>query len=143
MTIRKKHFDRHDQGRALTQNRRTGGEPNEMGTPLVLVITSVVSLTLTVCPLVSVAAENSYVPAHGAAIVLFDEKDLSNFDSFLKTKGLNSNPEHVFTVENGVIHISGSEFGYLITKREFDNYYLRAEFKWGEADARSAGGRGA
>ena len=32
-----------------------------------------------------------------------------------------------------MIHISGSEFGYLITKPESDNCYLRAEFKWGEA----------
>jgi hypothetical protein len=38
----------------------------------------------------------------------------------------------VFQVDNGVIHISGSEFGYVITKKEFSNYYLRAEFKWGE-----------
>ncbi len=82
----------------------------------------------------AVAGEGSSdVPAHGKAIVLFDGGGLDNFDSFLKTKGLNNDPEHVFQVENGVIHVSGTEFGYLITKREFANYYLRAEFKWGEA----------
>ena len=91
------------------------------------------TVVMAACPRIAVAAGNSYVPAHGSAVVLFDGKDLSNFDSFLKTKGLNSDRDHVFTHENGVIHISGSEFGYLITKREFDNYYLRAEFKWGEA----------
>ena len=74
----------------------------------------------------------SYVPPHGDAIVLFDGSGLANFDSFLKTKGLNNDPEHVFTFENGVIHVSGTEMGYLITKQEFANYYLRAEFKWGE-----------
>ena len=72
------------------------------------------------------------IPPHGAAVVLFDGKDLHNFDSFLKTSGLNSDPAGVFRVEGGAIHISGTEFGYLITKREFQNYYLRAEFKWGE-----------
>ena len=72
------------------------------------------------------------IPAHGDAVVLFDGKDLSNFDTFLKTKGLNSDPEHVFQVENGVIHVSGKEFGYIITKKEYQNFYLRAEFKWGE-----------
>ena len=73
------------------------------------------------------------IPPHGQAIVLFDGTSLHNFDSFLKTKGLNSDPEHVFSLEKGMIHISGAEFGYLITKREYANYYLRAEFKWGEA----------
>ncbi len=75
----------------------------------------------------------SDIPRHGKAIVLFDGKSLANFDSFLGTKGLNNDPEHVFRLENGLIHISGAEFGYLITKREYANYYLRAEFKWGEA----------
>ena len=82
----------------------------------------------------AVAGEGgSYVPPHGKAIVLFDNGHRDQFDSFLKTKGLNNDPEHVFTFENGVIHISGTEFGYLITKREFADYYLRAEFKWGDA----------
>jgi hypothetical protein len=72
------------------------------------------------------------IPRHGPAVVLFDGKDLSQFDSFLRTTGLNSDPNQVFTVENGAIHVSGREFGYLITKQEYKNYYLRAEFKWGE-----------
>jgi 3-keto-disaccharide hydrolase len=76
---------------------------------------------------------DSYVPAHSNAVVLFDGNAPATFDSFLKTKGLNNDPEHIFTFENGVIHISGAEFGYLITKQNFANYYLRAEFKWGEA----------
>jgi len=100
---------------------------------LILETAIIATLGLAISSSKASAAENSYVPAHGEPIVLFDGKDLSNFDSFLKTKGLNNDPDHVFMLENGVIHISGSEFGYLITKREFDNYYLRAEFKWGEA----------
>ena len=77
-------------------------------------------------------ATSSEIPPHGAAIALFDGRDLANFDTFLKEHGLNNDPDHVFRVENGVIHVSGQEFGYLITKQEFANYYLRAEFKWGE-----------
>ncbi len=76
---------------------------------------------------------NSYVPAHGNAIVLFDGSAPDTFDSFLKTQGLNHDPDHVFTFENGVIHVSGTEMGYLITKQDYADYYLRAEFKWGEA----------
>ncbi len=72
------------------------------------------------------------IPAHGEAIVLFDGSSLDNFETFLKTKGLNSDPEHIFRVEDGILHVSGKEMGYIITKQSFHNYYLRAEFKWGE-----------
>jgi hypothetical protein len=72
------------------------------------------------------------IPKHGRAVVLFDGKNLDHFDLFLKSSGLNSDPHRVFIVENGVVHVSGTEFGYFITKKEFKNYYLRAEFKWGE-----------
>lgn len=77
-------------------------------------------------------AEAKGIPKHGPAVVLFDGKDLSQFDTFLNPSGLNSDPNHVFTVEKGAVHVSGREMGYFITKQEFKNYYLRAEFKWGE-----------
>jgi hypothetical protein len=80
----------------------------------------------------TVSAQAKDIPKHGHAIVLFDGKDLSHFDTFLPSAGLNSDPNHVFTVENGLVHISGTEFGYFITRQEYKNYYLRAEFKWGE-----------
>ncbi|MGP8271411.1 MAG: DUF1080 domain-containing protein [Terracidiphilus sp.] len=72
------------------------------------------------------------IPKHGRAMVLFDGKDLSQFDTFLPSTGLNADPNHVFMVENRLIHISGREMGYIVTKQEFKSYYLRAEFKWGE-----------
>lgn len=79
-----------------------------------------------------VAAWAQKIPPHKKAVVLFDGKDLKSFDVFLKTRGLNSDPEHVFQVEDGVVHVSGKEMGYIITKDEYKNFYLRAEFKWGE-----------
>jgi Domain of Unknown Function (DUF1080) len=81
------------------------------------------------------------IPEHGAAIVLFEGTSLGNFDTFLQEKGLNSDPDHVFQVENGVIHVSGKEMGYLITKKEYTNFYLRAEFKWGEGTYGSREGK--
>jgi len=74
----------------------------------------------------------SDIPRHGKPIVLFDGHGLGQFDTFLKIQGLNKDPDHVFQVEKNVIHVSGKEFGYIITKQEFQDYYLRAEFKWGE-----------
>jgi hypothetical protein len=72
------------------------------------------------------------IPPHDKAIVLFDGSSRDSFDSFLRSKGLNCDPDHVFQVENRLIHISGKEFGYLITKQSYHDFYLRAEFKWGE-----------
>lgn len=80
----------------------------------------------------SALAATKGIPPHGSAVALFNGSNLSNFDMFLRNSGLNSDPNGVFQVEKGVIHISGKEFGYIITKQEYKNYYLRAEFKWGE-----------
>ena len=41
-------------------------------------------------------------------------------------------PAKVFTVHDGMIQISGEEFGGLTTKDEFHDYHLIAEWKWGE-----------
>ena len=59
---------------------------------MVVLVASLASMVAIACPWRVAAAENSYVPAHGNAIILFDGKDLSNFESFLKTKGLNKIP---------------------------------------------------
>ena len=74
----------------------------------------------------------SSIPAHDAAVVLFDGKDLSQFDTFVRGRALNADPTGVFRVENGLIHVSGYEMGYIVTKRSFHRFYLRAEFRWGE-----------
>jgi hypothetical protein len=71
-------------------------------------------------------------PAHGALTPLFDGSTLSNFDIVLRGGEMNQDPDHVFTIEDGMVHVSGKTFGYFITKKEYSNYYLRAEFKWGE-----------
>ncbi len=50
--------------------------------------------------------------------------------------GLNNDPLHVFTIElvdgQPVLHVSGEVFGGYSTKKEFGNYHLKAEIKWGE-----------
>jgi hypothetical protein len=72
-------------------------------------------------------------------IKLFNGKDLTNFYTYLgspgkgqKPYGKNNDPEKVFTVENGMICVSGKVFGGLITEKEYDHYHLIVEFKWGE-----------
>jgi hypothetical protein len=65
-------------------------------------------------------------------IHLFNGTDLSNFYTFIKDRGRGVDPQKVFTVEDGMLHISGEEFGCVTTEKEFDNYRLVVEFKWGE-----------
>ena len=91
---------------------------------------SVVFASILFASVLSAATKD--IPPHGAAIVLFNGHDLSGFDTFLKSKGLNDDPDHVFQVEQGIIHVSGTEMGYIITKQDYQNYYLKAEFKWGK-----------
>ena len=62
---------------------------------------------------------------------LFNGKDLKGWYSFLQSKGKNNDPEKVFSVENGLLHITGKEFGYLCTEKKYKNFHLVAEFKWG------------
>ena len=72
------------------------------------------------------------IPSHGKLSPLFNAKNFTGFDTLLEKQGINSDPNKVFQVEKGVLHISGQEFGGLVTQKEYENYYLRAEFKWGE-----------
>ena len=71
------------------------------------------------------------LPPPGDPIQLFNGRDLSRFDTYLRNQGFNNDPDQVFRVQDGMVHVSGKEYGYFITKEEYENYYLRAEFKWG------------
>ncbi|HEY9194866.1 MAG TPA: DUF1080 domain-containing protein [Mucilaginibacter sp.] len=62
---------------------------------------------------------------------LFNGKDFKGWYSYLQSKGKNNDPEKVFSVEDGLLHITGKEFGYLCTEKKFKNFHLVAEFKWG------------
>ena len=78
------------------------------------------------------------IPKHGRAVVLFDGKDLHEFDVYLKSTGLNQDPTHVFKVEDKMVHVSGTEMGYFVTKQDYRNYYLRAEVQVGRGDVCAA-----
>lgn len=81
---------------------------------------------------------------------LFNKKDLSNWDTWLRAPnmtdydsttmigppqpmiGLNNDPRKVFTVNNGILRISGEIWGAITSKEEYGNYHLRFVTKWGE-----------
>lgn len=70
--------------------------------------------------------------------VLFNGSDLTGWYSWLAASGKNHDRLGVFRVEDGMIHVLGVdlapgqfEFGYLATEREYEDYRLRFEYKWG------------
>lgn len=62
---------------------------------------------------------------------LFNGRNLDGFYTFLRSTG-RDDPGKVVSVKDGVIRVSGAEFGYFITEKEYENYRLLVEFKWGE-----------
>ena len=63
---------------------------------------------------------------------LFNGKDLTGWYSFLKNRGKNNDSLGVFSVKDGLLHITGQEFGYIVTEKKFNDFHLIVEFKWGE-----------
>ncbi|MBQ6340136.1 MAG: DUF1080 domain-containing protein [Kiritimatiellae bacterium] len=61
---------------------------------------------------------------------LFNGRDLTNWYTFIRGRGVDNDPKGVFTVTNGVIRVSGEEFGCLTTKEEFSDYRLIVEYRW-------------
>ncbi len=66
-----------------------------------------------------------------ARVQLFNGKNLDGWYTFLKGKGRDNDPNKVFTVQKGLLTISGEEYGCITTNNEYENYKLVVEFKWG------------
>ncbi|MEX0726793.1 MAG: DUF1080 domain-containing protein [Planctomycetaceae bacterium] len=64
-------------------------------------------------------------------IKLFDGKSLDGLYTWIRDTKY-EDPRNVFTVHDGLLHISGDGFGGATTKNEYANYHLVIEFKWGE-----------
>jgi len=63
---------------------------------------------------------------------LFNGKNLKGWYTFIKDRGRNDDPKNVFTVQDGMIRVSGEEWGCITTKKEYENYKLVLEYKWGD-----------
>lgn len=88
----------------------------------------------------SVERSTAMPPASGNVVRLFNHKDLTGFYTYVSTPakkggspiGKNKDPNEVFTVVNGELRISGQNYGTLLTKKQYENYHLTVEFRWGE-----------
>lgn len=67
----------------------------------------------------------------GKTISLFNGKNLDGWYTYLTRNGRGHDPEKVFDVKDGLIHISGTDYGCITTNEEYENYKLVVEFKWG------------
>jgi len=76
-----------------------------------------------------VSADKPITPTK--VIKLAPGDSLENFYTWLK-KTEYKDPQGVFGVSDGVIHVSGDDAGYLATKRAYRDYHLVMEFKWGK-----------
>lgn len=66
-----------------------------------------------------------------AATSLFNGKDLSGLEVWCK-KTHRNNPSKVFRVTDGMLHITGDDFGYAATEKAYRDYRVVVEYKWGK-----------
>src|SRR2546428_57938 len=93
-----------------------------------------IALCLWFATMVPRAGEGAEAPVSpNERIPLFNGKDLGGFYTWL-VDSKREDPRHVFVVTNGVIRISGEGLGYLATEKEYQDYHLVAEFKWGKTN---------
>jgi hypothetical protein len=71
-------------------------------------------------------------------ILLLRGDNMVGWNTFLQDYGKDNDPEGIFSIESGVLHIypnskdnSTQPFGYIVTEKEYSNYHLRLEYKWG------------
>src|SRR5699024_5658827 len=70
-------------------------------------------------------------------IPLFNGRDLDGWYKFLRYRGRDNDPNNVFKVSDGMLHISGSEKGCITTNKEYGNYKLVIEYKYDKDNPQS------
>ena len=67
----------------------------------------------------------------GGPVDLLAGNDLNGLYTWLRDERY-EDPRNVFTVNEGMLRISGDGLGYLITEKSYRDYHLLIEFKWGD-----------
>jgi hypothetical protein len=81
--------------------------------------------------------EGNDTPPASTTIKLFNGKDLTGLTPWVKGTR-RDDPKKVFTVRDGMIHVSGEVNGYVATAEMYRDYHLTVEYKWGK---RTDGGK--
>src|SRR5689334_5016314 len=83
------------------------------------------------------AGDEAAIPPPPGVTKLFNGKDLTGLTTWLKASG-REDPKKVFTVQDGVLHVSGDGLGYVATTKAYRDYHVIVEYKWGK---RTDGGK--
>ena len=86
---------------------------------------SILSFTL-----IAVLSAFVFMPAKAQTIDLFNGCNLDGWGFVLNDDS--KKPEEVFKAKDGVIHVTGSPFGYMYTLEKYDNFRLHVEWRWPE-----------
>lgn len=101
-------------------------------TRLYVLLVAIVSSTCFVIPALAQDGSNAApIAPKDKVIKLFNGKDLDGLYVFMRDTKYDD-PRRIFTVSNGMLHVSGDGFGGICTKREYRDYQMICEFKWGE-----------
>ena len=95
----------------------------------------IILVTLVVISIIAIRVERGFAQTSQSqqeTIHLFNGQNLDGWYTFIKGRGRDNDPKAVFTVKDELIHISGEEWGCITTNKEFENYKLVVEYKWGE-----------
>ena len=87
-----------------------------------------------VLPVTCISAEpsNKNAPITPNSLINFLGGQLDDFFyTWMQDSGY-EDPHEVFSLKDGMLHVTGNGLGGLITKREYRDYHLIIEFKWGE-----------
>ncbi|MFM8415553.1 MAG: PVC-type heme-binding CxxCH protein, partial [Planctomycetota bacterium] len=76
------------------------------------------------------AAAEPIAPAE--PIKLFDGRSFAPFYTFVQGRGRDTDPKGVFQVVDGMLRISGEEWGCVTTREEYRDYRLVVEYRWGD-----------
>ena len=75
--------------------------------------------------------EAEAISPKNSVIRLFNGNNLDGLYTWLNDTKY-EDPRKVFTVEDGMLHISGDGMGYIATKQRYKDYHLVVEFRWGD-----------
>lgn len=73
----------------------------------------------------------SAVAGEDGWVKLFNGKDLTGWKTFVDPKK-NVEPKDIWSIKDGVIHCQGQVNGYLVTEKDYSDYVLKVEWRWGE-----------
>jgi hypothetical protein len=69
---------------------------------------------------------------NGDWIKLFNGKDLTGWKIFLDPKKKDADPKEIFKVEDGIIVCDGRVNGYIVTDKDYSDYVLKVQWRWGK-----------